>query len=93
MRRKYRDCQRQDGNCTLCSLVINGMDCRNRPISKLEWARLAAGLGQKELAEKSGVNVRYIQNVELGKSDAGNMTARNMLALADALGAEVRDLI
>lgn len=93
MRRKYRDCQRKDGNCTLCSLVNHGQDCRNRPISKLEWARLAAGLGQKELAEKSRVNVKYIQNVELGKSDAGNMTAKNILALADALGVEVRDLI
>lgn len=93
MRRKYRDCQRQDGNCTLCSLVNYGRDCRGRPISKLEWARLAAGLGQKELAEKSDVNAKYIQNVELGKSDAGNMTAKNMLALADALGVEVRDLI
>lgn len=93
MRRKYGDCQRTDGNCTLCPLVINGVDCRGRPISKLEWARLAAGLGQKELAEKSDVNAKYIQNVELGKSDAGNMTAKNMLALADALGVEVRDLI
>lgn len=93
MRRKYGDCQRQDGNCTLCSLVSYGRDCRNRPISKLEWARLAAGLGQKELSERSGVKVQYIQNVELGRSDAGNMTAKNILALADALGVEVRDLI
>ena len=93
MRRKYGDCQRQDGNCTLCSLVSYGRDCRNRPITKLEWARLAAGMGQKELAENAGVNVRYIQNVELGKSEAGNMTARNLLALADALGVEPRSLI
>lgn len=93
MRRKYRDCQRKDGNCTLCSLVSYGRDCRNRPISKLEWARLAAGFGQKELAELSGVHVNYIQNVELGKSEAGNMTARNLLALADALNADPRDLL
>lgn len=93
MRRKYRDCQRQDGNCTLCSLVSYGRDCRNRPISNLEWARLAAGLGQKELAELSGVNVKYIQNVEWGKGDAGNMTAKNLLALADALGVDARGLI
>lgn len=93
MRRKYRDCQRPDGNCTLCPLVNYGRDCRNRPISKLEWARLAAGLGQKELAEKSGVNARYIQNVELGTSEAGNMTARNLLALAKALGVEPENLI
>lgn len=93
MRRKYRDCQRQDGNCTICSLVSNGLDCRGRPITKLEWARLAAGLGQKELAEKSGVNVKYIQNVECGKGEAGNMAARNLLALANALNVNGKDLI
>lgn len=93
MRRKYGDCQRKDGNCTICSLVNYGQDCRGRPITRLEWARLAAGLGQKELAEKSGVNVKYIQNVELGKSDAGNLTARNLLAIARALDAEPDSLI
>lgn len=93
MRRKYGDCQRRDGNCTLCSMVNYGRDCRNRPISKLEWARLAAGVGQKTLAERSGVNVKYIQNVELGKSEAGNMAARNILALAHALGVSPESLI
>lgn len=93
MRRKYRDCQRQDGNCTLCSLVNYGRDCRNRPISKLEWARLAAGMSQQELSAASGVSVRQIQKVELGEAEAGNMTAKNMAALADALGVDVRSLI
>ena len=93
MRRKYGDCKRQDGNCTLCSLVSNGLDCRGRPITKLEWARLAAGIGQKELGELSGVNVRYIQNVELGKSEAGNMAAKNLSAIADVLKVEIRELI
>lgn len=93
MRRKYRDCQRQDGNCTLCSLVNYGRDCRNRPISQLEWYRLSAGMGQKELAEKSGINVRQIQKVEMFESSAGNLTAKNLLALADALGTDIRLLI
>lgn len=93
MRRKYQDCLRQDGNCTLCHLVSNGRDCRGRFITRLEWARRAAGIGQKELAEMSGVHVNYIQNVELGKSDAGNLAARNLLALADALGVDPRELI
>lgn len=93
MRRKYRDCQRQDGDCTQCNLVSYGRDCQGRPITKLEWSRLAAGMGQKELAEKSGVNVKYIQNVELGTVEAGNMTAKNIMALADALDVDVRDLI
>lgn len=43
MRRKYGDCKRKDGNCTLCSLVSNGLDCRNRPISKLMPATLPPG--------------------------------------------------
>lgn len=93
MRRKYGDCQRQDGNCTLCPLVTQGLDCHGRTISRLEWVRLASGMGQKELAEQSGVNVRYIQNVEYGRGEAGNMTARNLLAIADTLGVDARDLI
>lgn len=93
MRRKYGDCQRPDGNCTLCSLVNCGKDCRDRPITKLEWARLAAGMSQKQLAESSSVNLRQIQRVELGEADAGNLTARNILAIADAIGVEVKDLL
>lgn len=59
----------------------------------LQEARLAAGLTQKQLAEASGVNVRQIQRVELGEAEAGNLTARNLLALADALGVDARELI
>lgn len=93
MRRKYGDCQREDGDCTICSLVNYGRDCHNRPITKLEWARLGAGMSLAELAAASGVNVRQIQRVELGEAEAGNLTARNLLALADALSADPRDLI
>lgn len=93
MRRKYRDCQRQDGNCTVCSLVNYGRDCRNRPISKLEWYRLGAEMSQKELSAASGVNVRQIQRIELGEAAAENLTARNLIAIADALGVDVKDLI
>lgn len=93
MRRKYRDCQRQDGNCVLCSLVNYWRDCHNRPITKLEWARLAAGMSQKELADVSGVNSRQIQRVELGEAEPGNLTAKNLLALAHALKVDPRTLI
>ena len=93
MKRKYGDCQRIDGNCTLCSLVSYGRDCRNRPISKLEWARMSVEISQKELSEKSGINVRYIQNVELGQVEAGNMTAKNIIALAHALDVPPENLI
>lgn len=93
MRKKYADCQREDGDCTLCSLVNYGRDCRNRPITKLEWSRRMAGMTQAQLAEKSGVYIRQIQRVELGEAEAGNLTAKNLLSIADALGVDVRDLI
>ena len=85
MRRKYGDCQRADGDCTSCSMVSYGRDCRGKVITNLEWQRRMAKMSIKELAEKSGVNMRLIQNVELGSSEAGNMAARNLIALADAL--------
>lgn len=93
MRKKYADCQREDGDCTICSLVNYGRDCRNRPITKLEWSRRMAGMTQAQLAEKSGVYIRQIQRVELGEAEAGNLTAKNILSIADALGVDARDLI
>ena len=93
MRKKYADCQMEDGDCTLCSLVNYGRDCRNRPITKLEWSRRMAGMTQAQLAEKSGVYIRQIQRVELGEAEAGNLTAKNLLSIADALGVDARDLI
>lgn len=93
MRKKYADCQREDGDCTVCSLVNYGRDCRNRPITKLEWSRRMAGMTQAQLAEKSGVYIRQIQRVEVGEAEAGNLTAKNLLSIADALGVDARDLI
>lgn len=93
MRKKYADCQRADGNCTACSLVNYGRDCHNRPITKLEWSRRMAGLTQAQLAEASGVNIRQIQRVELGEAEAGNLTAKNLIAIADALDVDIRRLI
>lgn len=48
---------------------------------------------QTELAQKSGVNIRQIQRVELGESDAGNLTAKNLIAIADVLSVDPKDLI
>ena len=93
MRRKYGDCQRADGDCTSCSLVNYGRDCKNKVITNLEWQRRMAQMSIKELAEKSGVNMRLIQNVELGSSDAGNMTAKNLLAIAATLDVDPKELI
>ena len=93
MGKKYPGCQFAESDCTTCSLVNYGRDCHNRPISKLEWSRRMAGLTQTDLAVKSGVNRRQIQRVELGEADAGNLTARNLIAIADVLDVNPKDLI
>lgn len=59
----------------------------------LRAARIDAGLTQKQLAETAGVNIRLVQKIEGGEAEAANLTAKNLLALADALGVDPRSLI
>ena len=93
MRRKYRDCQRSDGNCAACSMVSYGIDCHGKQITNLEWNRRNAGMSTAELAAASGVNPRLIQLVENGTSEAGNMAAKNLIALAEALEVDPKELL
>lgn len=55
--------------------------------------RVASGMTQRQLSNASGVNIRQIQRVENGESDIDNISAKNLLALADALGIEPRQLL
>lgn len=55
--------------------------------------RKAAGLTQRQLADASGLNIRQVQKIEAGEIEPGNMTAKNVFALADALGVDARRLI
>ena len=71
---------------------MNHMD-KERIAIPLRVARLAAGLTQQQLAKLSGVNARQIQKVESGEIKPGNMTASNLMAIADALGVDPRSLI
>lgn len=48
---------------------------------------------QRQLAESSGVNIRQIQKVEGGEAEAGNLTAKNLLSIAGALGVDARELL
>ena len=79
--------------CGACSLSSRGLDCHNNKINNILYNRSVMGMTQKELAEKSGVNIRQIQKYESGEYDIGNMTLKNAIALADALECEVKDLI
>lgn len=54
-------------------------------VSRVQSLRAALGLTQKELAERSNINIRQIQKYEYGEYDTGKMMLRNAIALADAL--------
>lgn len=59
----------------------------------LKFQRLAVGMTLSQLSKASGVNVRQIQRVESGSSTEGNMTAKNLLTIADALGVDPHILL
>ena len=59
----------------------------------LTYYRIKAGLTQKRLADLAGLNIRQVQKIENGETLAGNTTAKNLLALADALGIDPHKLL
>lgn len=61
--------------------------------SRLKWHREDKGLTQAELAERSGVNLRMIQNYEQGFKDINKASVVTVLQLAEALGVDVYDII
>lgn len=81
--------------------AANGKGCRyfHRVLpddgqkKNLSAFRVSAGLTQQQLADASGVNIRQIQRVENGEADIGNISAKNLLALSDALGIDPRQLL
>lgn len=83
--KRYDDCVRTDGMCGSRILSNYGKDCHGNRINSILYSRSVMRMTQKELSEKSGINIRQIQKYESGESDIGNMTLKNALAVADAL--------
>jgi transcriptional regulator with XRE-family HTH domain len=61
--------------------------------SKLARLRVERGLGQRELAEGCGVNIRQIQGLESGALKMENLSLKNALKLADFLVVHPRELV
>ena len=59
----------------------------------LKERRAAAGLTQARLAEKSGMNIRQIQRIEKGEIVLENVTLKNAVGLAKALGITAEQLL
>ena len=74
---------------------VETMDEKMKEQKSLMFKRLRAyaGLSQKELAEKTGIPLRTIQQYEQGQKDLSHARADSVLTLARALYCEVSDLI
>ena len=59
----------------------------------LKEIRKLCGMTQKELEEKSGVNIRQIQKYESGEYSIENMTSKTASAIAESLGITIEELI
>lgn len=66
------------------------MDMRRLVGDNVKRLRLAGGLTQEQFAERSGFSQQYISDLERGRR---NPTVVSLFELAQALGAEVRDLV
>lgn len=62
-------------------------------VTKLQQLRKNSGYSQAELAERSGVNKRMIQQYEIGAKDINKAAGTTLLALARVLACEVEDLL
>lgn len=62
-------------------------------MSNLKDTRLANKLSQKELSERSGVNLRMIQYYEQGVKDINKAEAMTVYKLSEALNCNVWELL
>lgn len=90
---KYPDCQGPADGCGACSLSNYGRDCRNNPINRFAHFRALCGLSQQQTADLAGISLRHYQKIEYGTINVENITLRNGLALAAALGVDPIDLL
>ena len=73
--------------------TVNNMISRTNTSSRLQQQRKKCGYSQRELAEKSGVNLRTLQQYELKTKDIGKASVRTVMALANVLGCRIEDLL
>ena len=73
--------------------VFSSVIKRKATSTKLQTVRKTSGMSQRELSEKSGISLRSIQQYEQKAKDINKAAVDSILALANALGCKVEDLI
>ena len=73
--------------------VVNSIIERKTTTTKLQELRKNIGYSQRELSEKSGVNLRTMQQYELKAKDINKAATTTLLALSKTLGCKIEDLL
>ena len=66
---------------------------REKVPTRLQKQRKISGYSQRVLAEKSGVNLRTLQQYELRAKDINKASGNALLSMAKVLGCQVEDLM
>jgi len=61
--------------------------------TRLQRQRKLSGYSQKQLAEKSGVNLRTLQQYESGAKELAKASVTTVASLANVLGCQIEDII
>ena len=62
-------------------------------VRRLQAYRKALGLSQSQLAKESGINLRTLQQYEIGAKELNKASASTVLALTKTLKCDIEDLI
>ena len=73
--------------------TVNAIIKKKNAPSKLQRQRKRCGYSQKELAGRSGVNLRTLQQYELKTKDIGKASVQTVVALANVLGCQAENLL
>ena len=72
---------------------LQALEQRKGSMHRLQMYRKRLGMSQQELAERSGVNLRTLQEYEVGRKDLRRAAAETVLSLSGALWCGPSDLI
>lgn len=73
--------------------TLNSIIRKKEAPSKLQQQRKKCGYSQRELSEKSGVNLRTLQQYELKTKDINKASVQSVISLANVLGCRIDDLV
>ena len=73
--------------------VVNHIIQKKNLPTRLQTQRKNSGYSQKELAEKTGISLRTLQQYEIRAKDINKAAGDRLLALAKALGCQMEDLV